>query len=312
MAQADHNVQQQPVNPAADNTAAGTATVTPDGVTVPVDMPDVGELATADTSDAHAAIVAPTAQSARISSSASDTRTEVPETPRQKSGSHTHQFIGFAGLGLAIVAIYLVTKLQKECQEALGHTKKLGDELRQRDSQIADMQNELASVKTQLSSATDKLNTLSTAVAGLNRKQTQESRQQRTTDSALHPGAKTATTEQQHTAPAPVPVKKGDVYYATPQLENDVARFWTRTMRSEASPEKMFCLEVLDNTGTYTVNPAATDMIQNDLEMFSTFVKPFTAPSGSNSRTISVIKPGKVTLQGQYWVITDKLEVTIQ
>lgn len=310
MAQADHNAQQQPVNPAADNTAAGTAAVTPDGVTAPV--PDVGELATADTSDAHAAIAAPAAESARISS-ASDTRTEVPETPRQKSGSHTHQFIGLAGVGLAIVAIYLVTKLQKECQEVLGRTKKLGDELRQRDAQIADMQNELVSVKTQLSAATDKLNTLSAAVAGLNRKQTQESRQQRTTDSTLHPGGKTATTEQQqYTAPAPPPVKKGDVYYATPQLENGVARFWTRTMRSEASPEKMFCLEVLDNAGTYTVNPAATDMIQNDLEMFSKFVKPFTAPSGSTSRTISVIKPGKVTLQGQYWVITDKLEVTIQ
>ena len=141
MAQADHNAQQQPVNPAADNTAAGTAAVTPDGVTAPV--PDVGELATADTSDAHAAIAAPAAESARISS-ASDTRTEVPETPRQKSGSHTHQFIGLAGVGLAIVAIYLVTKLQKECQEVLGRTKKLGDELRQRDAQIAELQARLA------------------------------------------------------------------------------------------------------------------------------------------------------------------------
>ena len=247
-------------------------------------------------------------QSGRVSSG-TNTTTEIPaQTPHKSGGSA--QTVGFIGAGLAIIALYLAYKLRNECAATFGRIKKLDDELRQRDELNTGLRKELEAVKTQLNATNTSLTALSATVAKLGQRQTSVVQPERPITTAAN-GTTSNGGATVHEV-VPPPVKKSEVYYASPQIENGVARFWIRTMRKDASADKMFCLEVENETGTYTVNPAASDRITTDLQLFSKFVKPFSVPSVAGSRSVSVIKPGVISRQGQYWIITEKLEVTIQ
>lgn len=105
------------------------------------------------------------------------------------------------------------------------------------------------------------------------------------------------------------------VKYATLQSpdENGILRFSERSMVDIASPQKMFMIEIDNQSGTglYKINPSAINLILGDLLMFRDFVKPFTFSGNPLKATIQDRKPGKITRRGNYWVVEEPLEISI-
>lgn len=105
------------------------------------------------------------------------------------------------------------------------------------------------------------------------------------------------------------------IRYATLQSpdENGVLRFSERSMVEASSPQKMFLLEIDPSTGTgiYRINPSAMGLIVGDLQMFRDFVKPFTFSGNPMSANIQDKKFGKITKQGNFWVVEEPLEISI-
>lgn len=105
------------------------------------------------------------------------------------------------------------------------------------------------------------------------------------------------------------------IRYATLQSpdENGVLRFSERSMTESSSPQKMFLLEIDPSTGTgiYRINPSALSLIVGDLQMFRDFVKPFTFSGNPMNANIQDKKFGKITKQGNFWVVEEPLEISI-
>lgn len=105
------------------------------------------------------------------------------------------------------------------------------------------------------------------------------------------------------------------IRYATLQSpdENGVLRFSERSMVEASSPQKMFLLEIDLSTGTgiYRINPNAMGLILGDLQMFRDFVKPFTFSGNPMNANIQDKKFGKITKQGNFWVVEEPLEISI-
>lgn len=105
------------------------------------------------------------------------------------------------------------------------------------------------------------------------------------------------------------------VRYATLQSpdENGVLRFSERSMVEEPSSRKMFIIEIdsQNGIGTYRINPAATGLILDDLQMFHDFVKPFTFSGNLKNAIIQDKTPGKIIRHGNYWIVDELLEITI-
>lgn len=105
------------------------------------------------------------------------------------------------------------------------------------------------------------------------------------------------------------------IRYATLQSpdENGVLRFSERSMVEVSSPQKMFLLEIDPSTGTgiYRINPGAMGLIVGDLQMFRDFVKPFTFSGNPMNANIQDKKFGKITKQGNFWVVEEPLEISI-
>lgn len=105
------------------------------------------------------------------------------------------------------------------------------------------------------------------------------------------------------------------IRYATLQSpdENGVLRFSERVMTEVSSPQKMFLLEIdpSNGTGIYRINPSAMGFIVGDLQMFRDFVKPFTFSGNPMNANIQDKKFGKITKQGNFWVVEEPLEISI-
>lgn len=105
------------------------------------------------------------------------------------------------------------------------------------------------------------------------------------------------------------------IRYATLQSpdENGVLRFSERSMTDVSSPQKMFLLEIdpSNGTGIYRINPSAMGFIVGDLQMFRDFVKPFTFSGNPLNANIQDKKFGKITKQGNFWVVEEPLEISI-
>lgn len=105
------------------------------------------------------------------------------------------------------------------------------------------------------------------------------------------------------------------IRYATLQSpdENGVLRFSERSMVEASSPQKMFLLEIDPSTGTgiYRINPNAMGLIVGDLQMFRDFVKPFTFSGNPMKANIQDKKFGRITKQGNFWVVEEALEISI-
>ncbi|MDE5956977.1 MAG: hypothetical protein K2G78_01560 [Muribaculaceae bacterium] len=105
------------------------------------------------------------------------------------------------------------------------------------------------------------------------------------------------------------------VRYATLQApdENGVLRFAERSMTEISSPEKMFLLEIdsASGTGEYRINPSAMQFILSDLQMFRDFVKPFSFSGNPATASIQDKTYGQIIKSGNYWVVSEKLEISI-
>lgn len=109
--------------------------------------------------------------------------------------------------------------------------------------------------------------------------------------------------------------KQLQIKFATLQSpdENGILRFSERSMIENSSPQKMFLVEIdtIRGIGTYRINPSAKNLILGDLQMFRDFVKPFTFRGDSIDATIQDKTPGRISKQGNYWVVEELLEISI-
>ena len=109
--------------------------------------------------------------------------------------------------------------------------------------------------------------------------------------------------------------KPFQIKFATLQSpdENGVLRFSERSMIENSSSQKMFLVEIdpMRGIGTYRINPSAKNLILGDLQMFRDFVKPFTFSGDSVNATIQDKIPGKISKQGNFWVVEELLEISI-
>lgn len=109
--------------------------------------------------------------------------------------------------------------------------------------------------------------------------------------------------------------KQVQIKFATLQSpdENGILRFSERSMIENSSPQKMFLVEIdtIRGIGTYRINPSAKNLILGDLQMFRDFVKPFTFSGDSVNATIQDKIPGKISKQGNFWVVEELLEISI-
>lgn len=109
--------------------------------------------------------------------------------------------------------------------------------------------------------------------------------------------------------------KQVQIKFATLQSpdENGILRFSERSMIENASPQKMFLVEIdtIRGIGTYRINPSAKNLILGDLQMFRDFVKPFTFSGDSVNATIQDKIPGKISKQGNFWLVEELLEISI-
>ncbi|MCD8289983.1 MAG: hypothetical protein LUC91_00595 [Prevotella sp.] len=112
---------------------------------------------------------------------------------------------------------------------------------------------------------------------------------------------------------APEPIVQ--LRYATLQAPdgNGVLRFAERSMTETPSSEKMFKLELNMETGkgTYRINTDAMSMILGDLQLFQSFVKPFSFKGSLSSVTIRDKKPGIISKSGNFWLVDERLEIEL-
>lgn len=80
----------------------------------------------------------------------------------------------------------------------------------------------------------------------------------------------------------------------------------------DSSDRDLFKLELDSNgtTGTYHINPNATTRIMNDLQLFQSFVAPFTVSGPIDRARIKELKEGTLVKEGSYWVVERRLTVT--
>lgn len=106
-----------------------------------------------------------------------------------------------------------------------------------------------------------------------------------------------------------------EIRYATLQSpdEHGHLRFSERSMSNSPTAEKMFILylDPISGTGTYKLNPDAISLILNDLQLFHDFVKPFSFNGNPMNATLKDKKEGRITKIGDFWVVDELLEITI-
>lgn len=106
-----------------------------------------------------------------------------------------------------------------------------------------------------------------------------------------------------------------EIRYATLQSpdEHGRLRFSERSMSNRPTPEKMFILELdsVKGTGTYRINKEAVPLILNDLQMFHDFVKPFSFSGNPMKAALKDKKEGRIIKSGDFWIVDELLEITI-
>lgn len=116
-----------------------------------------------------------------------------------------------------------------------------------------------------------------------------------------------------HKPVAPTAAPK-TVKYGTPMMPDPTTgriQFAVRSLH-DSSDRDLFKLELDSNgtTGTYHINPNATTRIMNDLQLFQSFVAPFTVSGPIDRARIKELKEGTLVKEGSYWVVERRLTVT--
>lgn len=207
-------------------------------------------------------------------------------------------WIGWVDLGLIACMGYLIFKIMKQLKELRVKSDMQDKILKESEQLIMTLQKEMESLR--------------------NVKRT-------IAQSAQNPVAQKVTPSQPvDKNKAYKPQKKEEpkgmittvkVKYATLQSPNEKGevRFAQRSMVDTSSSSKMFVLYIDEQsgTGTYKINPEAMDMILSDLQVFKDFVKPFKFNGDLTRAKIVDKKPGAIVKQGDYWVVSELLEINI-
>lgn len=210
--------------------------------------------------------------------------------------SSSNGWVGWIGVGLSLVvglfAWKVTEKLTKEIHNLKQHLSDKEIDLARKLEKIDALSTEIKSVKQSLHSASRQTST-------------------RMIEPTVRPNVQSNTQRE-----AVKPTKRQSLLkYATLQSpdENGILRFSERSMIDSTSPQKMFMLEIDNESGTgiYRINPTAMNLILADLQMFRDFVKPFTFSGNPLNASIQDKVPGKIIRKGNYWVVEEPLEISI-
>lgn len=235
---------------------------------------------------------------------------EVPvqsSTPTTATSNGSSSWVDWAVIGLFICIVYIVWKFSQEISSISNKLEENKKIVSEQNKKIKDIEDKI-NVKNLLSTGqTTVLPTPSTQKEvskshevdlNLNQKTVSETKKKKQTDKP-----KTIVTNTE--------IKKYGTLQAPDQ--NGVLRFAERTMLDTSSPEKWFLLEIdeTSGSGTYRINPEAKSRILGDLQTFQVFVKPFTFNGISGGSTIQDKVPGKISKKGNFWIVDEPLEISI-
>lgn len=220
--------------------------------------------------------------------------TTLPTTTTEKGGSSG--MISFICIGILACICFYIWKILKTISAS---TQK--------------MQNLLVENQNRLKNAEEKIEILNNEIKSLTSKVFSISKS--STPKSINTVIREEQPIYQYTDKKEESFESNQVKFATLQSpdENGILRFSERSMVDSPSSPKMFLLEidVKRGIGTYKINPSAINLILGDLQMFKDFVKPFTFSGDTNNVTIQDKRPGKISKQGNYWVVDELLEITI-
>lgn len=228
-------------------------------------------------------------------------------TPASNNAGGGSNMVGWLGVLLALGVAVAAWKLIDVVRTDLASLRRTVKSLQGSNAELVEQMRALSDT---IDSVKDDVKKLKTN-ALLPPKQKPAKEEARTTVRAAEVRAAEVTPEPQ---PQPQPKKPAaQVRYATLQAPdaNGVLRFAERSMSETPSAQQMFMLHINTNSGvgTYQVNPAAMSMILGDLQLFQKFVKPFTASGGIAS--IRDKRAGKIIRDGNFWIVEEPLEITI-
>lgn len=210
--------------------------------------------------------------------------------------SSSNGWVGWIGVGLSLAvglfAWKVTEKLTKEIHSLKKHLSDKEVELTRKLDKIDALSIEIKSVKQSLHSASHQTSA-------------------RTIEPSVRPEAHRNVTSE-----TVRPTKRHTLLkFATLQSpdENGILRFSERSMVDSSSPQKMFMLEIDNESGTgiYRINPTAMSLILADLQMFRDFVKPFTFSGNPLNASVQDKVPGKIIRKGNFWVVEEPLEISI-
>lgn len=225
--------------------------------------------------------------------SAASAETSPPATTTDGLGG----WVAWGALAVALIACFLSHKVKSSMQKEVDDIKLC---LAKKDKEMAEIQAQMDNFKYENAQQEQRLNEVTKCLGGM------------TAASTPYRDTKCVTTDR---TAKPAKASMAVVRYANMQSpdENGVLRFSERSMTEANSAQKMFVLEldILTGVGTYRINPDATRMIMDDLQMFKDYVKPFTFSGKPAQATIKDLHLGKLTKQGTFWLVDTLLEVSI-
>ena len=228
-----------------------------------------------------------------IQSSTTSAETSTTAAPTDGIGG----WVVWVALAVALAACILLHKAKSSIQKEMDDIK---HRLAKKDKEMEDIQVMMDNLKYENAQLEQMLNEATKRLGGM------------TATSISYHDTKRATTGR---TAKPAKASMTVVRYANLQSpdENGVLRFSERSMTEANSAQKMFVLEldVQAGVGTYRINPDATRMIMDDLQMFKDYVKPFTFSGNPAQASIKDLHLGKLTKQGAYWMVDTLLEVSI-
>lgn len=210
--------------------------------------------------------------------------------------SSSNGWVGWIGVGLSLAVGIFAWKVTEKLTKEINNLKK-----------------HLSDKEIELTRKLDKIDVLSTELKSVKQSLRSESRQtsSRTVEPTVRPEVnrivpnETVRPAKRHTL----------LKFATLQSpdENGILRFSERSMVDSSSPQKMFMLEIDNESGMgiYRINPSAMSLILADLQMFRDFVKPFTFSGNPLNASVQDKVPGKIIRKGNFWVVEEPLEISI-
>lgn len=218
------------------------------------------------------------------------------ETIATTDSSSSNGWVGWIGVGISVVVGLFAWKINEKLTK-----------------QIRNLKQHLSDKDIELSHKFEKIDAISVEIKSLRQSLHSASRQPsaRTIEPTVKPNAHN-NSQYEEVKP---PKRQTLLKYATLQSpdENGILRFSERSMIDSSSSQKMFMLEIDNESGTgiYRINPAAMSLILADLQMFRDFVKPFTFSGNPLNASIQDKVPGKIIRKGNYWVVEEPLEISI-